>query len=137
MVVFDATDGGRGVEIETMKPGYICVVFINTHHPHGSVFPDNFSGSFQNTLTDEGIRIVCYSTKDTVSLAKRFEKPGAAAFILSRWKEACRGLPFAGHFKAYKRVKRAVCFYIRSREQRKRAAARPKATNRTVIVIDD
>ena len=123
LAVFGSKVGGRGVEIETMHPDFICIVFINTRHPHGSIFP-NECESFENPSVfagkGQGLRLVCYTTKQTVKLAMRCANKANWALIFREWKAAIARLEkrvkdnpdgpgmHPGHSKAYHKVKLAL-----------------------------
>ena len=60
LAIFQKKTGGRAAVIETMQPGFVCLVF---HHPsrhlHGSVFP-NKDKPQPLTPGCEGMKVVCY-----------------------------------------------------------------------------
>ena len=61
LLVFQKKTGGRAICIETMKVGYVCIVFHHaSRHLHGSVFPVN--GVPQMLPGVEALKIVCYHT---------------------------------------------------------------------------
>lgn len=64
LLVFQKRSGGRAICIETMKVGYICMVFHHaSRHLHGSVFPMNGMPQILRPPV-EALKIVCYHTLD-------------------------------------------------------------------------
>ena len=62
LLVYQGKTGGRAIRIETMKIGYICIVFHHaSRHLHGSVFPKNGVPQILRPGV-EALKIVCYHT---------------------------------------------------------------------------
>ena len=70
LLVFQGKNGGRAAQIETMKLGYVCIVYHHSSdHLHGSVFPDG--GKKEQLIAGlEGMKIVCYQTKAINKIAR-------------------------------------------------------------------
>mmetsp|Transcript_20551 Transcript_20551/g.58955 ORF Transcript_20551/g.58955 Transcript_20551/m.58955 type:complete len:477 (-) Transcript_20551:875-2305(-) len=62
LILFQAENGGRAALIETMRVGFLCVVFHHaSEHLHGSVFPNDGRPQVLHPFV-EGLKIVCYQT---------------------------------------------------------------------------
>jgi hypothetical protein len=89
LLVFQRRDGGRAVRIETMKFGYVCIVYHHSSdHLHGSVFPNK--GRPETLFTGvEGMKIVCYQDQFINKIARKCTEDHT---VFQRYFEAHNGM---------------------------------------------
>lgn len=69
LLVFQRNNGGRAVRIQTMKLGYVCILFHHANaHLHGSVFPRDGKPE-KLTPGVEGMKIVTYQSRHVNKIA--------------------------------------------------------------------